>query len=240
MKRPRTNETAMAKGPTTTNVGTILVVAALSAAIVATAYAAPPSQPREVNGKIAVEAPRSAEAARPSTSISEPQPKASSSARTTPAARFTTTALSDNPPPLKLDTEFASAKRIVPFAINKVGVGPRGTLAVRELLPMAKRADKVYVRGRTDGTGTTVANRKVAHDRAYTVFKAFRNGGVERKKLRLTYCSNCFIASNDTEEGRRLNRRVEVELIMPRDEIARLPKPMHAIEAPPPVPLTSK
>ena len=141
--------------------------------------------------------------------------------------------------PLRLDTEFASAKRVVPFAFNKVGVGPRGTLAVRELVPLAKQADRVYVRGRTDGTGATPANRKVAHDRAYTVFKAFRNGGVERRKLRLTYCTNCLVASNDTEEGRKLNRRVEVELIMPRDQIARLPKPVHALESLPPMPLAT-
>lgn len=137
--------------------------------------------------------------------------------------------------PLKLDGDFASAKRIVPFAFNKVGVGPRGKAAVKELLPLAKKSERVYVRGRTDGTGNTPSNRKVAHDRAYTVFKAFRNGGIERKKLRLTYCTHCYVANNDTEEGRKLNRRVEVEMIMPRDQIARLPVPVHAPEALPPL-----
>lgn len=136
---------------------------------------------------------------------------------------------------LKMDTEFASARRIVPFAFNKVGVGPRGLLAVKELAPLAKQAEKVYVRGRTDGLGGADANRKVALDRAYTVFYAFLREGVQKNKLRLTYCSTCFAAANDTEEGRRLNRRVEVELLMPPDAIAKLPKPVHAPEAPPPL-----
>jgi outer membrane protein OmpA-like peptidoglycan-associated protein len=192
-------------------------------------YAAPTGAQREIAGKIAIDA------AKPVESVTSAPP----SVATTPPARFTPTATSDKAMPLQLDTEFASAKRVVPFAFNKIGVGPRGTLAVRELLPLAKQADRVYVRGRTDGTGATPANRKVAHDRAYTVFKAFRNGGVERRKLRLTYCTNCLVASNDTEQGRKLNRRVEVELVMPRDQIARLPKPVHALPSLPPIPLAT-
>ncbi len=138
-------------------------------------------------------------------------------------------------PRLKLDTEFASAKRIVPFAFNKVGVGPLGAKAVKELAPLAKRADKVNVRGRTDGLGNAGSNRKVALDRARTVYNAFVQEGVDKQKLRLTYCTTCFVAANDSEAGRRLNRRVEVELIMPRDQIAKLPKPVYALEAPPPL-----
>lgn len=136
-------------------------------------------------------------------------------------------------PRLKLDTDFASAKRIVPFAFNKVGVGPLGAKSVKELAPLARRADKVNVRGRTDGLGNAGSNRKVALDRARTVYNAFVQEGVQKQKLRLTYCSTCFVAPNDTEAGRRLNRRVEVELIMPRDQIAKLPKPVYALEAPP-------
>ena len=222
MKYSKPNSLVVVTGATSAGVRPVVILAMLAMGVVSIAHAAPTGPQQEVAGKIAGEAP-----------------KPEAAMRTTPPAKFSTTSLSDKTPPLKLDTDFASAKRIVPFAVNKVGVGPRGTLAVRELLPLAKQADKVYVRGRTDGSGTTPANRKVAHDRAYTVFKVFRNGGVERKKLRLTYCTNCFIASNDTEEGRKLNRRVEVELIMPREEIARLPKPVHAPEAPPTLPLAS-
>lgn len=136
------------------------------------------------------------------------------------------------PAELKLDRTFASAKRIVPFAFNRVGVGPTGTLAVKELVPLAKQAQKVYVRGRTDARGNVQANRKVALNRAYTVRTAFARSGVPSAKVRVSYCTACYIATNSTEQGRRANRRVDVEFIMPAEEIAALPKPVHAREYP--------
>lgn len=178
-----------------------------------------------------------------STAVSSPSPDASSSVApsalagpaaspsATPAPSAPASAAAASTPALKLDTEFASAKRIVPFAFNRVGVGPLGRLAVKELVPMAKQADKVNVRGRTDGLGNARANREVALGRARTVYNAFIHEGVDRQKMRLGYCTTCFVAANDSEAGRRLNRRVEVELIMPREQIAQLPKPVHAPEA---------
>lgn len=164
-----------------------------------------------------------------SNSSPSPSPSPSLTASTSAGARPTSV------PALKLDTEFASAKRIVPFAFNRVGVGPQGRLAVRELVPLAKQADKVNVRGRTDGLGNAQSNRKVALARARTVYNAFVDEGVDQRKMRLAYCTTCFVAMNDTEAGRRLNRRVEVELIMPHSEIAKLPRPIHAPESLPPL-----
>ncbi|MCA1999450.1 MAG: OmpA family protein [Hyphomicrobiales bacterium] len=196
---------------------------------------------REISGRIAAEpanqTPRlETPASVRQAPISDAAPAKRPVDRLTPPASVTAAGLGGKEAaPLKLDGEFASAKRIVPFAFNKSDIGPMGRAAVKELLPIAKKAQKVYVRGRTDGVGNTAMNRKVAHDRAYTVYKAFRKGGIEQRKLRLTYCTQCFVAANDTEEGRRLNRRVEVEMIMPREEVARLPAPVHAPEAPPPL-----
>ena len=206
----------------------MLVVAAIPA------RAEPTDSQRKIAGRIAADSEKSAEAATAATAPPVPA-AARREVRLTPPAESPPTAMGDKAPPLKLDTEFASAKRIVPFAFNRMLTGPRGRAAVKELLPLAKKSERVYVRGRSDNIGDTPSNRKVAHGRAYTVFKAFRNGGVERKKLRLTYCTTCFVSTNDTEEGRRANRRVEVEMIMPKDEIARLPKPVNAPEALPPL-----
>lgn len=205
----------------------MLVMAAIPA------HAEPTDSQRKIAGRISAEPERAVEAA--------PVAPAAAPAVTPRAVRLTlpgessTTAMGDKATALKLDTEFASAKRIVPFAFNRMLTGPRGRAAVKELLPLAKKSEKVYVRGRSDNIGDTPSNRKVAYGRAYTVFKAFRNGGVERKKMRLTYCTTCFAGPNDTEEARRANRRVEVEMIMPKDEIARLPKPVNAPEALPPL-----
>lgn len=200
----------------------MLIVAAIPA------QAEPTDPQRKIAGRISAEPEKSVEVA--------PVPAAAPRAvRLTPPVESPATAMGDKAPALKLDTEFASAKRIIPFAFNRMLTGPRGRAAVKELLPLAKKSERVYVRGRSDNIGDTPSNRKVAYGRAYTVFRAFRNGGVERKKLRLTYCTTCFAGPNDTDDGRRANRRVEVEMIMPKDEIARLPKPVNAPEALPPL-----
>lgn len=184
------------------------------------------SPSRQVTGTIPDDASKPLAAIR----LAAPPPAASAAA---PAPSAPVDAKAASALGLKLDTEFASARRIVPFAFNRAGVGPLGKLAVKELAPLAKQAEKVNVRGRTDALGNSGANRKVALDRAQTVYNAFLREGVQKQKLRLTYCTTCFIASNDTDEGRRANRRVEVELIMPRDDIAKLPKPIYAPESPP-------
>ncbi|MBK8335395.1 MAG: OmpA family protein [Sterolibacteriaceae bacterium] len=196
-----------------------------------TPVAPPATAPTPAPAPIAVSATTPAPApSRIDATAPAPAPTPPVAAPQRPAAGTTAQAAA---PRLKLDTEFASAKRIVPFAFNKAGVGPLGAKAVKELAPLARRADKVNVRGRTDGLGNAGSNRKVALDRARTVYNAFVQEGVHKQKLRLTYCTTCFVAANDTEAGRRLNRRVEVELIMPRDQIAKLPKPIYALEAPP-------
>ena len=84
-----------------------------------------------------------------------------------------------------------------------------------ELLPLAMKAERVFIRGRTDSTGTVAGNRALAIARAATVRAAFASGGVDPRKLKVSYCVTCFVASNDTEAGRSANRRVEVELVMP-------------------------
>lgn len=129
---------------------------------------------------------------------------------------------------LKLATTFASATRIVPFAFNRVGIGPEGEAAIKELVPIALKADKVHVRGRTDSKGAFEVNKRVALERAYTVREKFVEAGVPTDKLGISFCTECFIASNDTEAGRRENRRVDVEFIMPAEDIETLPETTYA------------
>jgi hypothetical protein len=61
---------------------------------------------------------------------------------------------------LKLDIDFASAKRLVIFAVGVASLGPTGKLAVAELLPWAKQADKVNLRGGADASGIPRRNRR--------------------------------------------------------------------------------
>lgn len=123
---------------------------------------------------------------------------------------------------LKLDTEFASAKRIVPFSFAAGELGPQGRAMVAQMLPFAKEAQRLYVRGRTDSSGRAEANKLLAIARATKVRGEFVKGGVDQTKIKTTYCTTCYVASNNTETGRRANRRVEIELVMPRTAVLEL------------------
>lgn len=130
---------------------------------------------------------------------------------------------------LKLEAEFTSVKRTVPFSFARTGMGPKARLAVEELIPLAKQSAKIWVRGRTDSVGTAEANKVIAQSRASTVRQEFIAAGVPKAKIVTTYCTDCFIAPNDTEKGRRSNRRVDVELEMPTKVAKGLPSPVHAV-----------
>ena len=159
-------------------------------------------------------------------------PSAPTSAKTTPTA---TTApaqangASGKPSPkLKLDTELASVQRVIPFAVYSASLGPRGRKAIAEIVPLAKQAERINVRGRTDSSGDREQNREIAKARAISVIYAFKAEGVSRKIMKATYCTRCFVATNDTAEGRRANRRVDVELVMPAKLALHLPKPVYS------------
>ena len=129
---------------------------------------------------------------------------------------------------LKMDQAFESVKRIVPFSFAHAAIGPRARLAVNELVSLAKKSDKIWVRGRTDSVGSLESNRLIAKARAATVREEFISAGVPKSKISSTYSTDCFIASNDTEAGRRANRRVDVELVMPRAIARSLPPAVYA------------
>ncbi len=158
------------------------------------------------------------------------QPQATpSSASPAPARPVAVSAAADKSnPKLKLDTELASVQRVVPFAVYSATPGPLGRKAIAEIVPLAKKAERVNVRGRTDSSGDREQNREIAKARAVSVMYAFASEGVSRKIMKATYCTRCFVASNDTAEGRRANRRVDVEIVMPAKLALHLPKPVHS------------
>jgi outer membrane protein OmpA-like peptidoglycan-associated protein len=133
---------------------------------------------------------------------------------------------------LKLETEFRSAKRLVRFATGVATLGPIGKLAVAELVPWAKQAEKVHVRGGADLTGNPERNRELAITRAKAVSSAFVAAGVDREKITKSFCIDCYVAQNGTELGRRINRRVDVELVLKHELFAQLPPPVHTLVVP--------
>lgn len=114
-----------------------------------------------------------------------------------------------------LAAKAANTLRSLPFPISTAQMNADAKRVLSDLLPLAIKAERIYIRGRTDATGTADGNRALAIARAATVRAAFVGNGVDPRKLKVTYCTTCFVAPNDTEAGRSANRRVEIELMMP-------------------------
>lgn len=110
--------------------------------------------------------------------------------------------------------------RSLPFPSSVAILNDDAKRGLSELLPLAMKAERVLIRGRTDSTGTVAGNRALAIARAATVRAAFVSGGVDPRKVKVSYCVTCFAAPNDTEVGRSANRRVEVELVMSAQAVA--------------------
>lgn len=110
----------------------------------------------------------------------------------------------------------ASALHTLSFPRSAFLLDENAKHALAELLPQALKAERVYIRGYTDSTGAASANQALAIARAASVRAAFVAGGVDPRKLKVSYCTTCYIAPNDTETGRSTNRRAEIKLVMPR------------------------
>lgn len=73
---------------------------------------------------------------------------------------------------------------------------------------------KVEFSGHTDDRGSDTHNEKLSDDRAIAVVEYLVNHGVERERMvPKGYGETKPIATNETEEGRQLNRRTEMEII---------------------------
>ena len=100
------------------------------------------------------------------------------------------------------------------FDTGKSTIKPESAQAIAEIAKLLK-ADaglKVYVVGHTDNQGTVEGNVKLSQDRAEAVLQALvRDSGIAPARLRAHGCGQFApVASNDTEEGRAKNRRVEL------------------------------
>lgn len=71
----------------------------------------------------------------------------------------------------------------------------------------------IQINGHSDNTGSKKKNQKLSEQRAREVFEYLIKKGVQNKMLFKGYGSELPIASNETEEGRIKNRRVEFEII---------------------------
>jgi outer membrane protein OmpA-like peptidoglycan-associated protein len=81
------------------------------------------------------------------------------------------------------------------------------------LLPAAREAPLVVLRGRTDGSTDAPGESRIARLRAAAMRDLLIAGGVDPQRIRETFQpSGDHVADNDTPAGRSLNRRVEIEV----------------------------
>ena len=100
------------------------------------------------------------------------------------------------------------------FDTGKADVKPESEAALKEIAKLLEgNANlKLYVVGHTDNMGTLEVNMKLSQDRAVAVVNAL----VSKYRIDITRLRACGdgptapVASNDSEEGRALNRRVEL------------------------------
>lgn len=112
-----------------------------------------------------------------------------------------------------LVAEAASVILRVEFGFASADFKPTDDVA-RVLVPAAKAADRITVRGFTDSTIIDEDNKRIALARALAARQYLIGQGVDAKKIRAFYNSaGGFVADNSTPEGRAKNRRVDIELV---------------------------
>lgn len=100
------------------------------------------------------------------------------------------------------------------FETGKSELKPESTAAIAEVAKLLKgdAGLKLYVVGHTDNAGTLEGNMKLSQSRAQSVVQALvKSHGIDAARIK-AYGSGPYtpVASNDSEEGRAKNRRVEL------------------------------
>jgi len=78
----------------------------------------------------------------------------------------------------------------------------------------------VAVRGYTDALGSEKANQRLSQDRAGSVTAYLSTAGVAAARLKaLGFGEQYPVASNETDDGREKNRRIEIEIVPIQDAL---------------------
>lgn len=101
------------------------------------------------------------------------------------------------------------------FDFDRITIKPESRSELGQLIKMMKEMPglKIEITGHTDNKGTFAYNQELSDDRALAVVNYLVENGIEHS--RLSYKGMGFsqpIATNDTEEGRQVNRRIEITI----------------------------
>ncbi|MFO7305498.1 MAG: OmpA family protein [Gammaproteobacteria bacterium] len=104
----------------------------------------------------------------------------------------------------------------ITFAVNSADLNARFFNVLDGVALVLKEYDKtvVEVAGHTDSTGSDAYNLQLSQRRAEAVASYLVSQGIKRERLITVGAGEAYpIASNDTEEGRAANRRVELTIV---------------------------
>lgn len=102
---------------------------------------------------------------------------------------------------------------VVLFDFGRYDIKPQAYPLLNEVVTILKTnpQTKVEIEGHTDNVGTAEYNQKLSEERAKVVMDYLVENGINPERLsRKEYGFTRPVASNDTEEGRAKNRRVEL------------------------------
>ncbi|HUP92283.1 MAG TPA: OmpA family protein [Solimonas sp.] len=127
----------------------------------------------------------------------------------------------DTPPGTRVDGEGCTLSRIielkgVTFEYDKARLRPDAETILDSAVAILKRYPdmNVEVAGHTDDHGSDDYNQKLSERRAAAVADYFRSHGIPAAQLTVKgYGEAEPVVSNDTDEGRERNRRVELRML---------------------------
>ncbi len=112
----------------------------------------------------------------------------------------------------QLTSKWHSEKINIRFAFGDAILSPEARIAIDKSLPLARRANRIVIQGRTDDTGPQTGNDKLALARAIATRNYIRSQIPDVDNVIEISAKGrcCFITENTTFAGRAANRRVEV------------------------------
>jgi outer membrane protein OmpA-like peptidoglycan-associated protein len=108
--------------------------------------------------------------------------------------------------------ELLTKQVVVHFAFGDASLSPAARALIDEVVEPLASARRVAISGRTDSIGTRRSNQWLATARASAVrdHLRLRHPHLAAAVTLEAQGACCFAASNETPEGRALNRRVEI------------------------------
>lgn len=117
---------------------------------------------------------------------------------------------------VQLEGDSIVVRETIQFEHGKADIEPRSTDLIDAVAEILKRNDSITlltIEGHTDTTGDPAANRPLSEIRAMAVKRYLEAKGISPSRLvSQGFGSERPVDTNDTEEGRAKNRRVEFKV----------------------------